>query len=209
MMDLMPRSSVEPTTAEKPTKLKLSSPTVHIITPPHMGRIARYLRSVYCLPTMARISNIVKKGEAADTIWENDTKIKRSAMLPSATEAQKASASLRTLASVSGLMGLGSAGRKAVASASPDKDQQQSMCTDVSITCRRAVRRARACRAGQVGLARRKTGAAARAGAHGVREAVMLQNPSVEVANRNVERKPARQGVEDCRYGRPTPAVCS
>eukprot|EP00962_Isochrysis_galbana_P007188 scaffold1937_cov120-Isochrysis_galbana.AAC.6 len=149
-MDLIPRSNVEPTTAEKPMMLKLSSPTVHIITPPHIGRIARYLFSVYCLPTMARISSIVKKGDAADTIWENDTKIKRRAMLPSATEAQKARASLRTLANVSGLTGLGSAGRKTVARASPDKDQQHSMCTDVSMTCGRATRRAQACAASQM-----------------------------------------------------------
>lgn len=36
----------------------------------------------------------------------------------------------------------------------------------------------------------------------------MLQNPSVEVANRNVERKPARQGWRIGPHELPTPAVC-
>ena len=42
MIDLMPRSSVEDTTATKPSRSKLSSPAVHSITPPHMGTIDAY-----------------------------------------------------------------------------------------------------------------------------------------------------------------------
>ena len=42
MIDLTPRSSVAETTAKKPTRLKLSSPAVHSITPPHMGTIEAY-----------------------------------------------------------------------------------------------------------------------------------------------------------------------
>eukprot|EP00967_Tisochrysis_lutea_P062396 scaffold80084_cov37-Tisochrysis_lutea.AAC.2 len=78
---------------------------------------------------------MVKNGDAAETICEKETKMKRRAILPKATDAQKASASIRTFATVSRLTGRGSSGRKTVANAMAESDQQQSMWIAVSITC--------------------------------------------------------------------------
>ena len=52
----------------KPTQWKLTSPAVHIITPPHMGTIERYAGIEYRLPVIAYMSRMVKSGPAAVTI---------------------------------------------------------------------------------------------------------------------------------------------
>ena len=43
-IDLTPRSNVAAMTAPKPTRWKLISAAVHIMTPPHIGSIEKVLR---------------------------------------------------------------------------------------------------------------------------------------------------------------------
>eukprot|EP00965_Chrysotila_dentata_P140583 4648543-Pleurochrysis_carterae.AAC.5 len=84
----------------KPTMLKLISPAVHSITPPHIGSSEKYASFEYRLPVIKNMRQAVKSGDAAVTIWAKDTKMYCNAMLPHATDAQNAYESVCTFSIV-------------------------------------------------------------------------------------------------------------